>query len=94
MPNSHHGSKKQRTDQVIEFDQLNLVGKAIFVTGTLFKTAETVVSYTVTTLSDIWDQAEQAFLDEHDPRERVSDAVIVEESHSKKNGESSSHSDH
>ena len=64
----------------IDFEHLNLVGKAIFITGTTFRVLGTVLDSIAETVTGIAREAEQAFKSGLDGN--VDDAKILEE-HSK-----------
>ncbi|GMQ80884.1 MAG: hypothetical protein BMS9Abin05_0313 [Rhodothermia bacterium] len=61
----------------VDFERLNLVGKAIFITGTTFRVLGTVMDSVVETLTGIAREAEQAFKSGLDAN--VDDATILEE---------------
>ncbi|MCH8244835.1 MAG: hypothetical protein IH951_00345 [Bacteroidetes bacterium] len=65
----------------VDFDRLNLVGKAIFITGTTARVLGTIFDSVVETVSGIVREAEKAFKSGLDAN--VDDATILEE-HSKK----------
>ena len=78
--------------QLVEYDNLNTAGKAVFIAGTAYKIAERALDYTVSTVSGIWAEAEKAFqsgLNEGDvsdmPSKEAKDAVILEETSNKLN---------
>ncbi len=81
--------------QLVEYDNLNTAGKAVFIAGTAYKVAERAIDYTVSTLSGIWAEAEKAFqggLNEGNegevsetPSSEAKDAVILEETSNKLN---------
>lgn len=62
---------------LVQFEELNLVGKVVFATGTVFKMAETAFDFTLSTLGKAWNEAEKAFHEEL--RDTSNDAVIIEE---------------
>ena len=66
-----------KTQRQVEFDRLNLVGKAIFVTGTTFKFVGSLFDSVVETVTEIAREAEKAFNAGLDPN--VADATILEE---------------
>ena len=83
MPND----PKHDAKPLVEYDNLNTAGKAVFIAGTAYKMAERVVDYTFTTLGTIWEETEKAFqagLEEGDSSRPsptdLNDAVILEES--------------
>jgi hypothetical protein len=84
--------------QLVEYDNLNTAGKAVFIAGTAYKIAERAIDYTFSTLSGIWAEAEKAFqsgLNEGNeenegdgsdmPSKEAKDAVILEETSNKLN---------
>lgn len=64
----------------VDFDRLNLVGKAIFVTGTTVRVLGTIFDSIVETVTGIAREAERAFQSGLDSN--VDDATILDE-HSK-----------
>jgi len=64
---------------LVQFEELNAVGKVVFAAGTVFKMAETAFDYTLTTLGKVWEEAERAFHQEM--TDDSNDAVIIEETH-------------
>ena len=64
-------------NNIVEFDRLNTLGKAIFVAGTAFNTIGTLIDYTVNAIGDVWTLAENAFLE--GSSEEIDDAVILDE---------------
>jgi hypothetical protein len=63
--------------RLIQFDDLNLLGKAIFLGGVITRVAGTVIDSTVRAATDIYLEAEKAFMEELDPN--IEDAKILEE---------------
>jgi len=63
---------------LVQFEELNVVGKVVFVAGTVFKLAETALDYTLTTFEKVWDESEKAF--QKEMQDDSNDAVIIEES--------------
>lgn len=66
-----------KTQREVEFDRLNLVGKAVFVTGTTFKFVGSILESVVETVTEIAREAEKAFNAGMDSN--VADATILEE---------------
>jgi hypothetical protein len=67
---------KKDPHQIVEFERLNPAGKAVYIAGSAFKIAESVVNFTLTTLGHIWEETEKAF---HEGVSDRDDAVILEE---------------
>ncbi len=65
-------------NRLIEFEKLNLVGKAIFITGTTFRFVGDLLSSVAETVVEILSDAEKSFLEGSDPN--VDEAKIVDES--------------
>ena len=61
----------------IDFDRLNLLGKAVFVTGTTFRLIGNVFESVVDTVTGLVHEAEKAFKNGLDPN--VDDANILDE---------------
>ncbi|MDA0684846.1 MAG: hypothetical protein O3A57_10545 [Bacteroidetes bacterium] len=54
--------RKRATDnRVVEFERLNTVGKAVYLAGGAFRTLGSIFDFTVSTIGDVWIQAEKAF---------------------------------
>ena len=51
----------EEQNKLVEFERLNTVGKAVFIAGTAYKAAETIVGFTFSTLRTVWDETEKAF---------------------------------
>ena len=64
--------------RLVEFEKLNLVGKAIFITGTTFRFVGDLLNSVAETVVEIISDAEKAFVEGSDPN--VDEAKIVEES--------------
>lgn len=47
--------------QIVEYDNLNAAGKAVFIAGTAYKVAERLIDFTFSTLQSVWDETEKAF---------------------------------
>ena len=67
-----------KDNRLIEFEKLNLVGKAIFITGTTFRFVGDLLSSVAETVVEILSDAEKSFLEGSDPN--VDEAKIVDES--------------
>ena len=87
MSESSRRKTEVSSENQVEYDRLNTVGKAVYITGSIFKVAESVFDFTVSSLSSIWDQAQEAFGEGMD--DNVSDAVILNEDENKDNARSS-----
>lgn len=61
----------------INFDDLNFLGKAVFLSGSVVSVVAEAIDTVVTSAVDVWVAAEKAFLDELDPN--VEDAKVLEE---------------
>ena len=70
-------------DKIIQFSNLNLLGKAVFVSGVLTRVATKVVDTTIKATVDIVTEAEKAFKQGLDPN--IEEAKIIEE-HEEKPG--------
>jgi len=68
----------------IEFERLNALGKAVFVTGTTFRLIGSAIESVVETLSGIVSEAEKAFRQGLD--ENVDEARILDERQSDRKG--------
>jgi hypothetical protein len=64
--------------RLVEFEKLNLVGKAVFVTGTTFRFVGDLLNSVAETVVELLSDAEKAFVEGSDPN--VDDAKIVGES--------------
>lgn len=69
------GSKQE--DRIIQFNELNLLGKAVFVSGLFTRAATRVVDSTIKATVDIVTEAEKAFKQGIDPN--IEEAKILEE---------------
>ena len=63
--------------KIIKFDNLNLLGKLVYVSGFLSKTASGIVQTAVDATTEIITEAEKAFKEGLDPN--VDDAKIIDE---------------
>lgn len=63
--------------KIIKFDNLNLLGKLVYVGGVLTRTAQDVVQTAVDATSEIISEAEKAFKEGLDPN--IDDAKIIDE---------------
>lgn len=71
MDDSNKGNRE------IQFDRLNWLGKAVFVSGQLARMAGSVLETAVDTAAGLIAETERAFRDGMDPR--IEDAKILEE---------------
>lgn len=62
---------------IIEFERLNLFGKAVFLTGAAVRTTASLIDWAVEKTADVVVEAERAFRDGLDPN--VEDAKILDE---------------
>lgn len=69
------GSKQE--GRIIQFNELNLLGKAVFVSGLFTRAATKVVDSTIKATVDIVTEAEKAFKQGIDPN--IEEAKILEE---------------
>lgn len=68
--------------KIIKFDNLNLLGKLVYVSGLMTRTATGIVQTAVDATAEIITEAEKAFKEGLDPN--VDDATIIEEIEEKK----------
>lgn len=68
---------EERDNRIVEFERLNLVGKAIFVSGAAARLAADLLERAVDRAADVVVEAEKAFRQGRDPN--VDDARILEE---------------
>ncbi len=66
-----------RGQREVDYDRLNLLGKAVFITGSAFRVIGTVFESVVETISGVVHEAEKAFKSGRDPN--VDDAKILDE---------------
>ena len=66
-----------RDDKIVQFEKLNLLGKAVFVGGFLTRAATHVIDSAIKATADIVIEAEKAFRQGVDPN--IEDAKIIEE---------------
>ncbi len=69
------GSEEDK--KIIQFDKLNLLGKAVFVGGVVTRTASQLVESAIKATADIVVEAEKAFKQGMDPN--IEEAKIIEE---------------
>lgn len=62
---------------LIQFDRLNLLGKAVFIAGAAVRTTASLIDFALEKTVDIVDEAERAFQQGRDPN--IEDAKILEE---------------
>ncbi len=74
---NHSGGEDRGDNRMIQFEDLNLLGKAVFVGGFLTRAATKVVDVTIKASVDIVTEAEKAFKQGLDPN--IEDAKILEE---------------
>ncbi|HEX7070026.1 MAG TPA: hypothetical protein VF190_04445 [Rhodothermales bacterium] len=67
----------QQENRLVEFERLNLLGKAVFVTGAAARLAADLLEKVVDRAADVVADAERAFRQGRDPN--VDDAKILEE---------------
>ena len=70
-------SGTDQDDKIIQFEKLNLLGKAVFVGGVLTRVATKVVDSAIKATADIVVEAEKAFRQGPDPN--IEEAKILEE---------------
>ena len=70
-------SQSDDDHNIIKFDDLNLLGKLVYVSGVLTRTASGIVQTAVDATAEIITEAEKAFKEGLDPN--VEDAKIIEE---------------
>ena len=75
-------AKSDDEHKIIKFDQLNLLGKLVYVSGVLTRTATDIVQSAVDATSEIITEAEKAFKEGLDPN--IDDAKIIDEIEDKK----------
>ncbi len=68
---------EEQDSRIVEFDRLNLLGKAIYVSGAAARLAANLIEEAVDRAADIVTEAERAFRQGRDPN--VDDAKILEE---------------
>ena len=68
---------KDKPERIIKFNDLNLLGKAVYVSGLFTRAATKVVDSTIKATVDIVTEAEKAFKQGLDPN--VEEAKILEE---------------
>lgn len=75
-------AKSDDEHKIIKFDELNLLGKLVYVSGVLTRTATDIVQSAVDATSEIITETEKAFKEGLDPN--VDDAKIIDEIEEKK----------
>ena len=70
-------AKSRKEETIVKFNELNLLGKAVFVSGVLTRAATKMVESTINATVDIVTEAEQAFKQGLDPN--IEEAKIIEE---------------
>lgn len=66
-----------KNNRLVRFADLNVLGKAIYVTGAAVRGATKVIDGAIHRAADIWLEAEEAFKKERDPN--LLDAKILDE---------------
>lgn len=66
-----------RDDRIVQFEQLNLLGKAVYVTGAVARVTSSLLDSAINRAADVWVEAEEAFKKELDPN--LEDAKILGE---------------
>lgn len=67
----------EKPERIIEFERLNLLGKAVFAGGAAVRLTAKAIDAAIERATDVWAEAERAFRDGADPN--VDDARIIEE---------------
>lgn len=67
----------KKPERVIEFDRLNLLGKAVYTGGAVIRFAANAIETAVDRAAEVYVEAERAFREGADPN--VDDAHIIEE---------------
>lgn len=62
---------------LVEFERLNLVGKAVFLTGAAVRTTASLIDFVLERAADVFVEAERAYLQGRDPN--VDDAKVLRE---------------
>ena len=75
-------AKSDDEHKIIKFEKLNLLGKLVYVSGVLSRTATDIVQSAVDATSEIITEAEKAFKEGLDPN--IDDANIIDEIEDKK----------
>ena len=63
--------------QLVQFDRLNLLGKAVFIAGAAVRTTASLIDHALEKTVDMVEEAERAFQQGRDPN--VDEAKILEE---------------
>jgi hypothetical protein len=71
-------SEKNEENRLVEFERLNLIGKAIFITGTTFKFVGDLLNTVAESVSEIIADAEKSFNEGADPN--IDEAKIIDDS--------------
>ena len=69
---------KNQDNRLVEFERLNLVGKAIFITGSTFRFVGDLLTTVADSVGEIISEAEKAFSEGKDPN--IDEAKILDES--------------
>jgi len=75
-------AKSDDEHKIIKFEELNLLGKLVYVSGVFTRTATDIVQSAVDATSEIITEAEKAFKEGLDPN--IDDAKIIDEIEDKK----------
>jgi hypothetical protein len=65
--------------RIVRFDQLNLLGKAVFLSGAAVRVTANLIDAALDRAAGVVVEAERAFLEEFDPDPNIEDAKIIEE---------------
>lgn len=68
---------REDEERLVEFEQLNLLGKTVFLGGSAIRLAASAIDLSVRRAADIYVNAERAFRQGRDPN--IDDANILEE---------------
>jgi hypothetical protein len=71
-------SDKNEDNRLVEFERLNLVGKAVFITGTTFKLVGDLLNTVVESVGEIITDVEKSFNEGANPN--IDEAKIIDES--------------
>jgi hypothetical protein len=67
----------ENENKIIKFEQLNLLGKTVFIAGAAVKLTSTLIDFALDRTARLIAETEKAFLEGKDPN--VDDAKILEE---------------
>lgn len=71
-----------RENRIVRFDELNWLGKIVYVTGATVRVTSTLIDTAIDKAADVWVEAEEAFKKELDPN--MEDAKVLEEINERK----------